>query len=192
MTTTGPIPYPTGPTSKAPVDWSTLIRKLDDIDRAIYALQANRAQANLLLHQLADSNQMSQAQDGHAASMDVASGGFWPRPTFAEATFHLQGALSLASSPPWHSRFPCAPVAVAADLGAFDTGPVEFNLLYNGTVLQSFSFDAASSGRMLVTTVQQLVPYTDLLTIVTTDIGESNSDLVIHVELGVTVGLATA
>ena len=115
-----------------------------------------------------------------------------PKPVLAEVVFQLQGALSATTSPPWHCRYGATIVAVAADLGVFSTGPVEFDLLVDSSSVQSFSFDAQSSGRMLLDSPQpELVAYTDLIAIETTSIGSGNSDLVVHVELGVTSGLTT-
>ena len=192
MTFVGPIPQPPGPTSRAKLDWDALVRWQKSVELAVYAVQNNRAEANLLLHKLADTPLMAGVQDGQAPTFDLGLGQFWPKPVLAEAVFQLQAALTATTSPPWHCRFGATLVAVAADLGVFSTGPIEFDLLVNGSSVQSFSFDAQSSGRMTVDPPQpEIVAYTDLVAIEMTSVGSGNSDLVVHVELGVTSGLTT-
>jgi hypothetical protein len=128
---------------------------------------------------------MSQAQPGHGGVYDPVSNKIVPTPVLATALFHMFGALTAATSPPWHARYGCTIVGIAADLGTFGLGEgVTFEVQVNGTTISTITLASTSSGHTAVSPPVAIKAYTDLVTVVTTAIGSGSADLVVHVELG--------
>jgi hypothetical protein len=113
---------------------------------------------------------------------------YTPSPVLAELLFHMPGALSVAESDPLHSRYPCNIIGVSADLSTYSSS-CTFEVKVNGTVVSTITMSGASTGLVNVSGNPPLVAYTDLVTVACTSAGSGNEGLVVHVELGVTVGL---
>ena len=99
----------------------------------------------------------------------------------------MPGGLSSAESDPLHARYPCNIIGVSADLGTYAASCV-FTVKVNGTVVATVTMTSASTGLLTVSGNPPLVAYTDLVTVDCTSPGSGNEGLVVHVELGVTVG----
>jgi hypothetical protein len=188
VTTTGPVGQ-TGPTAVPPLTWKALRERLDAQDRQIAYLQKNRTPAPLKLHEVANLSEMQMAQPGHAAVQDAARPGhvpvgYVPAPVLATLVFNMTGDLTLATSDPMHSRWVANIFGVAADLTTY-ASPVTFEVLVNGTVVSTVTMTSDSTGLVEIPAHTPLHPYTDRVTVQTTDIGAGNKGLVVHVELAV-------
>jgi len=183
---TGPLGG-SGPVTRPNLGLAAIRARFENIERRLSLRERNRTPEPLPLH-LAASNAgpVSQAQHGHGVVYSEPQGMFVPSPVLAELPFHMPGPLSLATSPPLHARYACSITGIAADLGVFSTD-VEFEVLVNGTMVYTINQTSQSTGLIPVAPTA-LVAYTDLITVQTTSIGTGNSDLVVHVELGVVVG----
>jgi hypothetical protein len=190
MNNTGPIPQ-TGPKFFAPIDRAAMRDRFRSLDSRIKYLEKNRTPTPVLMHTLGNAPQLQIAQNGHAPVWSTEDGNFQPSPVLAEMTFNMPGPLVLSTSDPVHARYPCNVVSASADLTTFSSD-VTFELLINGTVIQSFTMTSASTGSVVVPTNNALHSYSDLVTVATTSIGTGNVGLVVHIELAVDVdNLAT-
>lgn len=187
MTSTGPAP-PTGPRNLPSINLAAIKARLQSFDKRIKYIEKNRTPAPIPMGKVADASQMQRAQAGHAAVLspinDAVTGSYQPSPVLATLLFNMPGALTLATSDPMHSRYVANIVGVAADLTTF-ASDVTFEVLVNGSSIQTVTMTGAATGLVPITAHTPLNPYTDLVTVQTTDIGTDNLGLVVHVELAV-------
>lgn len=187
------ISYPTpgsAPNTKGALSLAWIKQRFLELHvRLIRAENTLRNPPIPLVHELQNAGHMSQAQHGHAAKFSEIYGKYVPAPVLATMLFHQIGSLVANVSPPQHSRVQCRPIAVAADMGTYGS-PAIFRVLINGVVVGSpITINAPATGRILFPNPSPTIdPYIDLVTVETVDPGSGNSDLVIHVELGVLVG----
>ena len=182
---TGPLPI-TGPKFIPPVSLRSLRSRINSLDSRISYQEKNRIPTPQGLHELNNASALQYAQDGATPTFQQEFGGYLPIPNLSTLLFNMPGSLSLAESDPVHARWPCNITGVAADLSVFSSD-VSFDLLVNGSVVQSFTLTSAASGFVAVTGSPALRAYLDLVQVETTSVGTGNSGLVVHIELAVDI-----
>jgi hypothetical protein len=181
----GPLPA-TGPKNLPPLSLSAVRARLHTLESQIKYQQKDRFAAPMGLHELNNASALQYAQGGAAPSWDQASGGYMPSPVLATLLFNMPGALTLSTSDPLHSRWPCNITGLAADLNVFGSD-VTFKLLVNGSTVATETMTGAAIGLIPVSGSPALRAYLDLVQVETTVIGTGNIGLVVHVELAVDV-----
>lgn len=190
MATSAPPPN-TGPRNIPSITLASIRARFQSLDSRIKYLEKNRFPIPTQMHEIANAPQVQMAQPGHAPVLSpiggAPTGTFQPSPVLATMLFHQPGSLVAATSDPFHARYACNIVGVAADLATYGSGDVVFDILVNGSSIQTVTMTSDATGFIPVTSHTALNPYTDLVAIETTGVGSGSSGLVVHVELAVDV-----